>query len=100
MSVYVRVDNSAGMRVPMRCVAHRCRCCVNYAAVRIIPCLDAWNPLHALLCVYPFASGYLRVCPNTPTADNLLGVEKFLRGRHALEEGEAEHLTASLVVDR
>ncbi|CAB1119158.1 unnamed protein product [Ectocarpus sp. CCAP 1310/34] len=25
--------------------------------------------------------------------DNLLGVEKFLRGRHAHEEGEAEHLT-------
>ncbi|CAM9738051.1 unnamed protein product [Scytosiphon promiscuus] len=27
--------------------------------------------------------------------DNLLGVEKFLRGRHAHEEGEAEHLTVS-----
>ncbi|CAM9702384.1 unnamed protein product [Hapterophycus canaliculatus] len=25
--------------------------------------------------------------------DNLLGVEKFLRGRHAYEEGDAQHLT-------
>eukprot|EP00903_Cladosiphon_okamuranus_P012159 g11406.t1 len=27
--------------------------------------------------------------------DNLLGVERFLRGRHAHEEGEAQHLTVS-----
>lgn len=33
--------------------------------------------------------------PGCRAADNLLGVEKFLRGRHAHEEGEAEHLTVS-----
>lgn len=32
-----------------------------------------------------------------PTTDNLLGVEKFLRGRHAHEEGEAEHLTVRML---
>lgn len=40
---------------------------------------------------------YTTVCTqqHDDNTDNLLGVEKFLRGRHAHDEGEAAHLTVS-----
>ena len=74
------------------------RCTTIYRRVQrlLVPVVSAYT--------HPFSSPcnvggvYCTLfCPPQSREDNLVGVEKLLRGRHASEEGEADHLTVNMI---